>query len=236
MGYRSGRTMVALSCVAALVSAGCGGDTATRKDDSAAAEAKVASFSCPAPAMAAGADAKGPLDGKKLQVVTTVSPITSIVSSVGGDLVQVNGLIPEGADSHTFEPPAERGRALSRPTSCSSTGSSSRTPPRISPARTSGQGAEIVDLGRAHGDAPSSTSTTSRSRRDGGKPNPHLWTNPPFAKRYARIVARHAQRRDPAQRGALRGQLRRVRRQVDELDRAMTDATAVAARRATASC
>ena len=31
-------------------------------------------------------------------------PITSIVASVGGDLVQINGLI-EGADSHTFEPP-----------------------------------------------------------------------------------------------------------------------------------
>ena len=46
--------------------------------------------------------------------MTTVSPITSIVASIGGDLVQVNGLIPEGADSHTFEPPPSAAVTLSQ--------------------------------------------------------------------------------------------------------------------------
>src|SRR5262249_45627713 len=40
----------------------------------------------------------------KLRVVTTVAPITSIVENVGGDKIAVTGIIPEGVNSHTFEP------------------------------------------------------------------------------------------------------------------------------------
>ena len=40
----------------------------------------------------------------KLKVVTTVAPITSIVENVGGDKIDVAGIIPEGVNSHTFEP------------------------------------------------------------------------------------------------------------------------------------
>ncbi|HEY4001966.1 MAG TPA: zinc ABC transporter substrate-binding protein, partial [Candidatus Xenobia bacterium] len=39
-----------------------------------------------------------------LRVVTTVAPITDIVRTVAGDAVDVHGIIPEGTDSHTFEP------------------------------------------------------------------------------------------------------------------------------------
>ena len=37
-------------------------------------------------------------------VVTTVAPLTNIVSNIAGDRVEVKGIIPEGTDSHTFEP------------------------------------------------------------------------------------------------------------------------------------
>jgi len=33
---------------------------------------------------------------------------------------------------------------------------------------------------------------------EGGKPNPHLWTNPPMARNYARLVTDTLVRRDPA--------------------------------------
>ena len=61
--------------------------------------------------------------------------------------------------------------------------------------------------------------------REGGKPNPHLWTNPPMALGYAELVrdvlvarapATHSVRREPG----------RVRRRVDALDVAVRDATA----------
>ena len=39
----------------------------------------------------------------KLNVVTSVSPITNIVKNVGGEKITLTGLIPEGVNSHTFE-------------------------------------------------------------------------------------------------------------------------------------
>lgn len=39
----------------------------------------------------------------KLNVVTSVAPITSIVKNVGGDRIDLAGVVPEGVDSHTFE-------------------------------------------------------------------------------------------------------------------------------------
>ena len=41
---------------------------------------------------------------KKLKVVSTVSPITNIVYNIGGNKIALHGIIPEGMDSHTFEP------------------------------------------------------------------------------------------------------------------------------------
>ena len=63
---------------------------------------------------ACGSGGEAADDPAKLNVVTTVSPITSIVSSVAGGLVEVRGLVPEGTNSHTFEPPPSAARTLAR--------------------------------------------------------------------------------------------------------------------------
>ena len=39
----------------------------------------------------------------KLNVVTSVAPITNIVQNIGGDKINLVGLVPEGVNSHTFE-------------------------------------------------------------------------------------------------------------------------------------
>ena len=52
-------------------------------------------------------------DGR-LQVVTTVAPITCIVANIGGDRVDVTGIVPEGTNSHTFEPRPSRRRGAGR--------------------------------------------------------------------------------------------------------------------------
>ena len=41
---------------------------------------------------------------KALKVVTTVSPITSLVENIGGTKIILEGIVPEGTNSHTFEP------------------------------------------------------------------------------------------------------------------------------------
>ena len=56
-------------------------------------------------------DSSSASDDAKLTVATTVAPITSIVANIGGDRVDVTGIVPEGTNSHTFEPQAERRRA-----------------------------------------------------------------------------------------------------------------------------
>jgi len=50
---------------------------------------------------------------KKINVVTTVAPITSIVANIGGDKIQLTGIIPEGINSHTFEPIPSDSKLLS---------------------------------------------------------------------------------------------------------------------------
>src|SRR6266542_523735 len=50
---------------------------------------------------------------KKLNVVTTVAPITSIVENIAGDKIQLAGIIPEGINSHTFEPIPSDSKLLS---------------------------------------------------------------------------------------------------------------------------
>ncbi|MGI0000154.1 MAG: metal ABC transporter substrate-binding protein, partial [Nitrososphaeraceae archaeon] len=39
-----------------------------------------------------------------LNVITSVSPITNIVKNIAGDKISLTGLVPEGVNSHTFEP------------------------------------------------------------------------------------------------------------------------------------
>lgn len=42
-------------------------------------------------------------DREKLNVVTSISPITDIVKNIGGEKINLFSLVPEGVDSHTFE-------------------------------------------------------------------------------------------------------------------------------------
>ena len=55
---------------------------------------------------------RGPGGAGRLVVATTVAPITSITAAVVGDLAEVRGIVPEGTNSHTFEPPPSAAEIL----------------------------------------------------------------------------------------------------------------------------
>jgi ABC-type Zn uptake system ZnuABC Zn-binding protein ZnuA len=175
--------------------------------------------------VSAGASVARRAGGDKLVVVTTVSPITSIVASVAGDFADVRGLIPEGADSHTFEPPPSAAATLSEADIVFVNGLKLEDPTKELAAESLEDGAQVVELG---------TKTLPKREylydfsfpRDGGKPNPHLWTNPPYAKRYGRIAANVLARRDPAHRAEYEANYRAFAAKVDELDAAMKTASA----------
>src|ERR1700694_2413475 len=50
----------------------------------------------------------------KVKVVTTVSPITNIIYNVGGNRIDLTGIIPEVSDSHTFDPPPSTAALFAR--------------------------------------------------------------------------------------------------------------------------
>lgn len=174
--------------------------------------------------VAAGADAKSARQ-PKLQVVTTVSPITSIVSNVGGDLVKVQGLIPEGADSHTFEPPPSAVEVLSQADIVFVNGLKLEDPTRDLAKANLKSGGEVVELGTRT--IPSSQYIYDFSfPKSGGKPNPHLWTNPPYAKRYARVAADVFERRDRGHAKQYEANYLAYAAKIDALDQAMQTASA----------
>ena len=224
---RSRRSMSVAAAVVSLCGllAGCGSSTAASMDDSTAAQALVAKFSCPAAARSAGAVASGPLGGAKLQVVTTVAPITSIVANIAGDKADVHGIIPEGEDSHTYEPKPSVAALVSKADIVFVNGLKLEDPTKDIAYKNIPRGGEVVELGTLT-ISPDEYIYDFSFPKDGGKPNPHLWTNPPMAKCYAAIAASAMSKADPANASYYMGNSSRFSAKVDRLDQLMTVATA----------
>ena len=163
--------------------------------------------------------------GQKLQIVTTVAPITSIVANVAGDLAVITGLVPEGTNSHTFEPPPSAAKALSGADIVFINGLKLEEPTKDLAGSNRKKGSEIVELGSLT-IKPEEYIYDFSFPKDEGKPNPHLWTNPPMARAYARIAADTMKRRDPTNAEAYEANYARFAARVDEFDRAMVTATA----------
>ncbi len=133
------------------------------------------------------ADAIRASSPSRLQVVTTVAPITSIVANIAGGHADVTGVVPEGADSHTFEPAPSVAKVLSRADVIFVNGLKLEDPTRRLAARNLKKGARIVELGNEV--LPESDFIYDFSfPKSEGKPNPHLWTDPIYAKKYAEVV------------------------------------------------
>ncbi len=160
--------VLASASAAALVLAGCGGS-----DDSATEP-----------------------DGDSILVATTVSPITSIVSRVGGDCVDVRGIVPEGTNSHTFEPAPSVAALLSDADVVFINGLKLEDPTLAMAEANMADGAELVELGTVALPEEDYIFDFSFPEED-GKPNPHLWTDPTYAIVYADIVREVLSERDP---------------------------------------
>ncbi|MDQ3629159.1 MAG: metal ABC transporter substrate-binding protein [Actinomycetota bacterium] len=169
MSQHSGRTArtAALAVAAAVVLAGC----------------------------AASDAGNGGADGR-LQVVTTVAPITSIVASVAGDRARVSGLVPEGTNSHTFDPPPSSAAVLSEADLVFLNGLQLEEPTKDLAEATMAEDATLVEIGTEV--LPESEYIYDFSfPEDEGKPNPHLWTDPTWAIEYAAVVRDALSEADP---------------------------------------
>ena len=218
----SANTVAAATTAIALLAA-CGSST-TKAGDSTAAAARVAAFECPVAATTAGVARSGPAAGARLQVVTTVAPITSIVANVAGDKADVHGVIPEGQDSHTYEPKPSVAKLMSTADVVFVNGLKLEDPTKdLAKANLSPNG-QIVELGTTT-ITPDEYIYDFSFPKAGGKPNPHLWTNPPMAKCYARIAASTLAKADPANAGTYAANANSYTAKVDELDRLFSEAS-----------
>lgn len=165
------------------------------------------------------------VDGS-LQIATTVAPITSIVANIAGDTdVSIVGIVPEGTNSHTFEPKPSDAATLESADVIFINGLVLEEPTKDLALANLKDGAAICELGTEI--LPESDYIYDFSfPREGGKPNPHLWTNPPMAKAYAQVVRDVLSRRSPSNAATFAANYDAFALKVDALDEAMKTATA----------
>lgn len=156
----------------------------------------------------------------RLNVVSTVSPITNIVHNIGGDHINLAGIVPEGVNSHTFEPAPSDARTLAQADVIFLNGLHLEQPTLQLAEAGKRDDAEIVELGNL-------TITEDEYIYDfsfpesAGSPNPHLWTNPIYALKYAEIVRDKLSELDPANAAAYTANYDAFAAQIDGLDKAI---------------
>ena len=159
-------------------------------------------------------------DGNRVTIATTVAPITSIVANIVGDRADVYGIVPEGTNSHTFEPKPSVAELLSEADVVYINGLVLEEPTKELAEGNLKDGAEIVELGTLT--IPESDYIYDFSfPKEGGKPNPHLWTDPTLARRYAEIVKDDMSSRDPDNADYYAENYTKFSALIDEFDMAM---------------
>jgi ABC-type Zn uptake system ZnuABC Zn-binding protein ZnuA len=159
----------------------------------------------------------------KLKIVTTVAPITSILENVAGEKANVTGVIPEGTNSHTFEPAPSDSKLLSSADLVIFNGLDLETPTLGLAQANLKQGAAIYSLGDKTINADQYIYDFSFPREQ-GHPNPHLWLNPEYAMRYATLVRDELIRRDAKNQSAYEQNAAQFLNKLEALDRAIKEA------------
>ncbi len=152
-----------------------------------------------------------------LNVATTVAPISSIARNVGGTRIDLRGIVPDGTNSHTFEPAPSNAKVLAKADLIIVNGLDLEDPTIELANANLKAGAEVFSLGDktiSEGEYAYDFSFPE----EGGKPNPHLWMNVPFAMRYAELIAAKLAERDPANAGYYRENLDRYLTVLRDLD------------------
>src|SRR5215472_4389282 len=161
----------------------------------------------------------------KLKVVTTVAPHADLIREIAGDRVELVQVIPDGTDSHTFEPRPSDVRFL--------------------------QDADVIVLNGLHLETPTQKLADSSKRPDtpylmlgdntitpdqwvfdfsfpapAGDPNPHLWLNVSYARHYAELIAMQLASQDPENADYYAANLATLTARMDQLDQAIFAAVA----------
>jgi ABC-type Zn uptake system ZnuABC Zn-binding protein ZnuA len=152
-------------------------------------------FSLGACSSGSGANSEDAADNRPL-IATTVSPITSIAASIAGDRARIEGIVPEGTNSHTFEPSPQVAKLLSNADLILVNGLKLEDPTLELAKNNKKDGTQIVEIGTLV--IPEADYIYDFSfPKEEGKPNPHLWTDPTYAIKYAGVIRDQLSELDP---------------------------------------
>lgn len=131
------------------------------------------------------------------EIVTTVSPITNIVQNIGGKHIKVTGIVPDGTDSHTFEPIPSDVKILRAADMIIVNGLDLELPTLKLARKVKRSETSILQLGNLTLKEADWQYDFSFPREH-GHPNPHLWLNIELVMRYAEIIKDNLIMLDPA--------------------------------------
>lgn len=126
---------------------------------------------------------------KTLNVVTSVSPITNIVKNVGGDKINLIGLVPEGVNSHTYDPVPSDIVKLGNADLVIINGLYLEDPMEriVNTSLNTNPNIQLLKLGD-NTITPSQWVFDFSFPKEQGHPNPHLWLNPVYAMKFANLI------------------------------------------------
>lgn len=156
----------------------------------------------------------------RLRVVSTVAPIANLVYNVGGNRIDLVQLIPDGVDSHTFEPRPSDARVIAEADLFVLNGLDLEAPTLRMIQANAKPGAQVLLL---------ADNTITREEwifdrsfpASRGHPNPHLWLNVAYARRYAELIRDKLVEMDPANADYYQSNAAQLIARLDQLDQAI---------------
>ena len=158
-------------------------------------------------------------------MVTTVAPITDMTRQVGGDHIDMHGLVPEGVNSHTFHPTPRDVRHLAAADLIILNGLYLEIPTEKLARKSAKPEATILKLGDQAVQRADWAFDFSFPKAQ-GHPNPHLWLNVAFAMRYVQLIRDELIRLDSTHAASYQDNAVRYLRQLDQLDQCVAKSIA----------
>jgi ABC-type Zn uptake system ZnuABC Zn-binding protein ZnuA len=160
------------------------------------------------------------ITGRPVRIATTVAPITNLVAAIVGNTgAEVTGIVPEGTNSHTYEPPPSAAAKLENADIVFVNGLSLDDLTRDL-AQANAKNAVICEIGTAT--LPESDWVFDFSfPKEAGKPNPHTWTNPPMVLNYLTVIRDALVVADPKKADTYDANYVKISADVLELEKAM---------------
>jgi ABC-type Zn uptake system ZnuABC Zn-binding protein ZnuA len=156
----------------------------------------------------------------KLRVVTTVAPHADLVREIAGDRVDLVQMIPDGTDSHTFEPRPSDARFLQDADLIVLNGLHLETPTQRMADANKKPSAPYLMLGDTT-ISPADYLFDFSFPASRGDPNPHLWLNVAYARNYAQLITNQLVQMDPDNADYYQANFTTLAGRMDQLDQAI---------------